>query len=83
MFGLLAFFLPGITLLTLVLLFGAYALVDGVFNVIAFFRLMSHHWGCSLKGWPESLLVSVCVASDYGGRVAVPDCGLGDLHRSV
>ena len=30
-FGLLTFFLPGITLVTLVLLFGAYALVDGIF----------------------------------------------------
>jgi uncharacterized membrane protein HdeD (DUF308 family) len=43
LFGLLTFFLPGITLVTLVLLFGAYALMDGIFNVIAFFRLMSHH----------------------------------------
>jgi uncharacterized membrane protein HdeD (DUF308 family) len=49
-FGLLTFFLPGITLLTLVLLFGAYALVDGVFNVIAFFRLMSHHWALLIEG---------------------------------
>src|SRR5580698_2982485 len=36
LFGLLTLFLPGITLVTLVLLFGVYALVDGVFNVIAF-----------------------------------------------
>ena len=49
-FGLLTFFLPGITLLTLVLLFGAYALVDGVVNVIAFFRLMSHHWALLVEG---------------------------------
>ena len=41
LFGLLTFLLPGITLATLVLLFGAYALVDGIFNVIAFFKVAS------------------------------------------
>lgn len=50
LFGLLTFFLPGITLVTLVLLFGAYALVDGIFNVIAFFRVMSHHWAFLIEG---------------------------------
>jgi uncharacterized membrane protein HdeD (DUF308 family) len=50
LFGLLTFLLPGITLVTLVLLFGAYALVDGIFNVIAFFRLMSHHWALLIEG---------------------------------
>jgi len=49
-FGLLTFFLPAITLVTLVLLFGAYAVVDGIFNVIAFFRLMSHHWALLIEG---------------------------------
>jgi hypothetical protein len=44
LFGLLTFFLPDITLVTLVLLFGAYALVDGIFNLIVFFRVASHHW---------------------------------------
>lgn len=34
-FGILAFVMPGVTLAVLVLLFGAYALVDGIFNVIA------------------------------------------------
>jgi len=50
LFGLLTFFLPGITLVTLVLLFGAYALVDGIFNVVAFFRVMSHHWAFLIEG---------------------------------
>ena len=50
LFGLLTFFIPGITLVTLVLLFGAYALVDGVFNIIAFFRVASHHWALLLEG---------------------------------
>src|SRR6476660_6258607 len=34
-FGVLAFAWPGITLLTLILLYGAYALVDGVLAIIA------------------------------------------------
>ena len=34
-FGILAFAMPGVTLTVLVLLFGAYALVDGIFNLIA------------------------------------------------
>ncbi len=34
LFGLLAFIWPGLTLLALVLLFGAYALLDGFFNLI-------------------------------------------------
>jgi uncharacterized membrane protein HdeD (DUF308 family) len=35
LFGLLAIFLPGLTIGVLVLLFGAYALVDGVFEILA------------------------------------------------
>jgi uncharacterized membrane protein HdeD (DUF308 family) len=50
LFGLLTFFVPGITLVTLVVLFGAYALVDGIFNVIAFFRVLSHHWALLIEG---------------------------------
>jgi uncharacterized membrane protein HdeD (DUF308 family) len=48
--GLLRFLLPGITLATLVLLFGAYALVDGIFNVIAFFKVASHQWALLIEG---------------------------------
>jgi len=50
LFGLLTFFVPGITLATLVLLFGAYAAVDGIFNVAAFFRVAAHHWALLLEG---------------------------------
>jgi uncharacterized membrane protein HdeD (DUF308 family) len=50
LFGLLTFFLPSITLVTLLLLFGAYALVDGIFNIAAFFRIASHHWALLIEG---------------------------------
>jgi uncharacterized membrane protein HdeD (DUF308 family) len=38
LFGILAFAMPVLTLAVLVLLFGAYALVDGLFNVVAALR---------------------------------------------
>ncbi len=38
LFGLLTILMPGIALLTLVLLWGAYAVVEGVINVVAAFR---------------------------------------------
>jgi uncharacterized membrane protein HdeD (DUF308 family) len=37
-FGLIALFLPGVTMLSLVLLFAAYLLVDGVLGIVAAFR---------------------------------------------
>jgi uncharacterized membrane protein HdeD (DUF308 family) len=50
LFGLLAFFMPKITLLTLVLLFGAYVLLDGLFDIVAAVRSPSHHWALILEG---------------------------------
>ena len=38
LFGILTFLMPGMALLTLILLFAAYSLVDGIFNIIAAFR---------------------------------------------
>jgi uncharacterized membrane protein HdeD (DUF308 family) len=35
LFGILAFMSPGLTLAVLILMFGAYALVDGIFSIIA------------------------------------------------
>jgi len=49
-FGILTFIIPGISLLTLVFLFGAYALVDGIFNLIASFRAVEHHWAMLIEG---------------------------------
>ncbi len=50
LFGLLTFFIPGITLLTLVLLFGAYVLLDGIFDIVSAIRTPSRHWALILEG---------------------------------
>ena len=46
-FALIAFFYPGATLLSLVLFFSAYMLVDGVFGIVSGIRAASNHqrWG--------------------------------------
>jgi uncharacterized membrane protein HdeD (DUF308 family) len=52
-FGVLAFVNPGLTLATLVLLFGAYSLVDGVFAIIAGLRAAQRQerwWPFALEG---------------------------------
>ena len=52
-FGILCFVVPGITLRVLVLLFGAYALVDGVFDIIAAVRRRTGDepwWALLLEG---------------------------------
>ena len=47
LFGLLAFLLPGVTMLSLVFLFSAYMLVDGIFGIIAAVRAAraNERWG--------------------------------------
>jgi uncharacterized membrane protein HdeD (DUF308 family) len=47
LFGLIALFLPGATMLSLVLLFAAYTLVDGVFGIVSAVRAARQHerWG--------------------------------------
>ena len=50
LFGILAFAMPVLTLAVVVLLFGAYALVDGIFNVVAALsgrRRIDDERGCS------------------------------------
>jgi uncharacterized membrane protein HdeD (DUF308 family) len=51
---------------TLVLLFGAYALMDGTFNVIAFIRVASHLWALLIQGvigLIAGILTLVCLPS--------------------
>jgi uncharacterized membrane protein HdeD (DUF308 family) len=49
-FGVLALIWPGLTLATLVLLFGAYSFVDGVFAVVAALRRHARSWPLVLEG---------------------------------
>jgi uncharacterized membrane protein HdeD (DUF308 family) len=49
-FGLLTFFVPGITLMFLVLLFGFYAILDGVFDIVSAIRAPGHHWPLLVEG---------------------------------
>jgi uncharacterized membrane protein HdeD (DUF308 family) len=50
LFGILTFIIPGLTLFSLVLLFGAYAILEGVFNVISAMRAPRDHWPLLLEG---------------------------------
>jgi uncharacterized membrane protein HdeD (DUF308 family) len=50
LFGLLTFFIPGITLLTLVLMFGAYAILDGIFDIVSSTRSFGDHWSLMIEG---------------------------------
>ncbi|MBV9785248.1 MAG: HdeD family acid-resistance protein [Acidisphaera sp.] len=47
LFGLVALFLPGVTIASLVLLFAVYMLVDGLFAIVSAARAAAHHqrWG--------------------------------------
>jgi uncharacterized membrane protein HdeD (DUF308 family) len=71
-FGLIALFLPGATILTLVLFFSAYMLVDGIFGVVAAVRAASHHqrWGLLVLEGVLNIAVGV-IAFIWPGLTAV------------
>ena len=50
LFGLLTLWIPGLTLVYLVLLFGAYTILEGIFNLVSAFRAPGHHWPLVLEG---------------------------------
>src|SRR5258707_14733055 len=64
-FGLIAFFMPGIALLTLVFMFGFYAIADGVFNLVAAFR----RTGPEQQPWWALLLEGI--VSIIAGAIAI------------
>jgi uncharacterized membrane protein HdeD (DUF308 family) len=63
LFGLAALLRPGIALEALILLFGAYALVDGVFSIVGVF-------GGARGGMPRWLLLLEGIAGNVAGIVA-------------
>jgi uncharacterized membrane protein HdeD (DUF308 family) len=60
-FGLAALVVPGITLVVLIALFGAYALVDGIFALVAAVRAAERHqrWGPLLLEGVSGIVVGV------------------------
>jgi uncharacterized membrane protein HdeD (DUF308 family) len=60
-FGVLAFAWPGATIFAIVILFGAYALVDGIFAIVAAVRAAQSHE----RWWPFLLegIVGVAIAA--------------------
>jgi uncharacterized membrane protein HdeD (DUF308 family) len=62
-FGVLAFIWPGLTLTVLILLFGAYMLVDGIFAIVAAVRAERH----DARWW---LLVAEGVLGVLAGIIA-------------
>ena len=63
LFGLAALIWPGLTLAALIVLFGAYAVVDGVFAVVAGFR--------SVDGTRRALLLAEGILGVLAGLVAL------------
>jgi uncharacterized membrane protein HdeD (DUF308 family) len=53
-FGLIAFFMPAVTMLSLVVVFAAYAVADGLFAIVAALRASQHH-----ERWTPFLLEGV------------------------
>jgi uncharacterized membrane protein HdeD (DUF308 family) len=73
LFGLLAFAMPGMALLSLVFLFGFYAIADGVFNLVAAFR----RTGAEQQPWWALLIEGVL--GIIGGLIALFVPGLTAL----
>jgi uncharacterized membrane protein HdeD (DUF308 family) len=64
LFGLVAFLTPGVTMLSLVFIFAAYAIVDGVFAITGAVRAAGHHerWGLlALEGIVDMLAAVAAV----------------------
>jgi uncharacterized membrane protein HdeD (DUF308 family) len=71
-FGLIALFAPGATILSLVLFFSAYMLVDGVFGIVAGVRAARHgqRWGLLVLEGVVNIAVGV-VAFVWPGLTAL------------
>lgn len=70
LFGILVLAVPGVTLLTLVLLFGVYAILDGATNIAHYFSRDKRRSGWQLAGGIISILAGV-VALVWPGVTAL------------
>jgi uncharacterized membrane protein HdeD (DUF308 family) len=61
LFGILAFVLPGATILSLVLIFAAFSLVDGIFEIVAAIRgaRAGERWGLLLLHGIAGLVIGI------------------------
>jgi uncharacterized membrane protein HdeD (DUF308 family) len=72
LFGILTFILPGMALVTLVFLWGFYALADGVFTLVAAFRhdrTQRHWWALLIEGLLG--IIAGVIAFVYPGLTAL------------
>jgi uncharacterized membrane protein HdeD (DUF308 family) len=70
LFGLLALFLPGITLGVLITLFAAYALFDGIFAIAAAINRSGGSWGAMLLRGILGIIASI-IAITYPATTAI------------
>jgi uncharacterized membrane protein HdeD (DUF308 family) len=73
LFGLIALFMPGVTLASLVLVFAAYMLVDGVFAIVSAIRAARHgeRWGLFvLEGIVDLIAGAVALAMPAAALLA-------------
>lgn len=73
LFAIVTFLWPGITLAVLVLMFGVYAFVDGVFAIVAAVRAVRGHrrWGALLLEGIAGILAGLCAWLIPGVTLAV------------
>ena len=81
-FGILALIFPGPTILSLVLLFSAYMLVDGIFGIISAVRAIRRkedRWGLLIfEGLLDIATGAVAFLGPHRCCVRLADCRLGD-----
>lgn len=73
LFGVIALFLPGVTMLSLVLVFAAYAIADGVFAIVAALRAaeVGERWGLLVLEGVIGILTGIAAAAWPGLTVFV------------
>ena len=59
--GVLAFIWPGITIAVLMIFFGAFVLVDGIFAVVVAVTKRHRHWGLTLAGGIAGIVLGILV----------------------